>query len=102
MYVSSLWGRQGTFCCAFSLIPSRFCFDTPLIFGSCVRCGRLRLYRSTSELAVTHWDISPASVMWLHWSTVCPGVFYVVDSNSIIHMWNLLVTDKVRGTALGL
>jgi hypothetical protein len=55
-----------------------------------------RLYRTSSALPVTHWDISPASIVWLHWSVACPGVFFVVDSTPCVHLWNLLVSDKVR------
>lgn len=55
-----------------------------------------RLYRTNTALPITHWDLSPASIVWVHWSTTCPGLFYVVDSTPCVHLWNLLVTDKVR------
>jgi hypothetical protein len=55
-----------------------------------------RMYRTNTALPITHWDLSPAAVQWVHWSTSCPGVFYVVDSTPCVHLWNLLVTDKVR------
>lgn len=52
------------------------------------------LYSTGSGEAVTYWDVSSSPVVWLHWSSTSPGVFFAVDTSPSVHVFNLLKSDK--------
>ncbi|XP_042893349.1 cytoplasmic dynein 2 intermediate chain 1-like isoform X2 [Penaeus japonicus] len=57
--------------------------------------GVVRLHSTASERPLTSWQSSPDSVpvVDLQWSPARPCVFYVLDANARLHIWDLSAGD---------
>ncbi|KAJ3416774.1 WD repeat-containing protein 60 [Chytridiales sp. JEL 0842] len=64
--------------------------------------GQLALYSLHRETPLEKWFIS-SSVKQVEWSPHKPAVFYVLDEDSNIHVWDLLVSrdEPIQSASLG-
>lgn len=56
------------------------------------------MYSAEYPDAIAMWDKynkPMSSVLAIEWSHHCAGIFFVLDSASMIHIWNLLQNTEV-------
>eukprot|EP00731_Ephydatia_muelleri_P006790 Em0003g1038a len=72
-----------------------FCPQQPDHFLSAGSDGSLRLHCITREHPLVYWPHSTrgTSVKSVQWSPSKPGLFVVLDENSVIYLWDLLQCD---------
>ncbi|KAL5502881.1 hypothetical protein EMCRGX_G009730 [Ephydatia muelleri] len=72
-----------------------FCPQQPDHFLSAGSDGSLRLHCITREHPLVYWPHSTGgtSVKSVQWSPSKPGLFVVLDENSVIYLWDLLQCD---------
>ncbi|XP_031556778.1 WD repeat-containing protein 60-like isoform X2 [Actinia tenebrosa] len=60
------------------------------------RDGSIRLYNLTNELPLNTWTHSTqgSSILSVQWSNSIPSMFFVLDANSTLYIWDLLKTDS--------
>ncbi|KAJ7386827.1 hypothetical protein OS493_006857 [Desmophyllum pertusum] len=58
--------------------------------------GNLWLFNLKNELPLLSWSTSTggSGILSVQWSRSKPSVFYVLDSNSNLHIWDLLKSDQ--------
>ncbi|XP_078377920.1 cytoplasmic dynein 2 intermediate chain 1-like isoform X2 [Oculina patagonica] len=58
--------------------------------------GNLWLFNLKNEIPLLSWSSSTggSAILSLQWSRSKPSVFYVLDSNSNLHVWDLLKSDQ--------
>ncbi|XP_043917959.1 cytoplasmic dynein 2 intermediate chain 1 [Protopterus annectens] len=72
-----------------------FCpFEETLFLVGCSD-GSVRLHRTTSEYPVFQWNDSTKGqpVVFMQWSFTRPAVFFILDAESYIYIWDLLDND---------
>ncbi|KAI8813973.1 WD40-repeat-containing domain protein [Cladochytrium replicatum] len=77
----------------------------PDIFAGCFYSGRVALFRLSSEVPIKTWvlesaqqgrtkQVSPPPVKCVRWSAHRPAVFFVLDQESGLHVWDLMESDR--------
>jgi len=58
--------------------------------------GNLWLFNLKNETPLLSWSASTdgSEILSVHWSRSKPSVFYVLDSNSNLYVWDLLKSDQ--------
>lgn len=58
--------------------------------------GNLWLYNLKNEMPLLSWSASTggSGILSVKWSRSRPSVFYVLDANSNLHIWDLLKSDQ--------
>lgn len=71
------------------------CFGSSLMLAG-YNDGTLRLYVCNRELPILTWPFSTsgAAVVKCQWSTSRPSVFFVLDSESNLHIWDLVIMSS--------
>ncbi|KAJ3282961.1 WD repeat-containing protein 60 [Borealophlyctis nickersoniae] len=69
-----------------------FCPHDPRVFVAGYGSGLLGLYDVTSNIAVRVWEIR-ASAKIVRWSPHRPAVFFVLDGEGVVYVWDLAETE---------
>ncbi|KAF6029361.1 hypothetical protein EB796_012331 [Bugula neritina] len=69
-------------------------FGHPVLLAGC-EDGSIRLHHLSAESPIIIWETSTngSAIRKVLWSRSCAYIIFVLDSNSIVHMWDLLRND---------